>query len=177
MAAEAFNERDIVSEYVRKRLAEECEVWGAATRIATAMGSTPVHVYNVRNGHRRAGEDFARKIAAYWKMTPKQLLLAALADAGEIEQVEVPAVYDPTPNLTATLAWCQADYPADFLKAYKALVKEAPKDLRRRQWLEDIDAQLRNWASGIEMSPRVLEPDASALRPKVKVTLPPAQTG
>lgn len=180
MGRDDFSYLDIVSDYVRKRLDEECDQWGKATHIAAAIGSTPVHIYNVRSGNRRVGEDFAGKIAAYWRMTRKQLLLQALADAGEIEQVQTEAVHDPLPNLTFTLAWCEPDYPKDFLKAYTELVSKAPRDLRRRQWLDDIDAQLRNWASGIALSPRVLEPEQSAVRPKVRVKGPaaaPAKTG
>ena len=181
MVRDGFSHRDIVSDYVRKRLDEECKKeWGKATQVALAIGSTPVHVHNIRTGHRRVGEDFADRIAQYWGMTNKQLLLQALAAAGEIEQVDedAPKPYDPLPNLTATLGWCEPDYPAEFLKEYsKLVVGRATRDLGRRQWLDDLDAQLRNWASGNGMSPRVLEPEQSAVRPKIKVRLPAAKSG
>jgi hypothetical protein len=166
---EDLSQRDYVSIYVRERIRRECEgERGRASRIAEATGVTPVHIHNVRVGNRRVGDDFAMRIAEYWGMSIKDLVLEAFAMAGESKE----GAEDPLPNLTATLVWCRGGYPSEFLKEYAKFVEGVQRDLSRREWLDDIDAQLRNWAAGIRMTPRVLELERSGVRSKLKAPMP-----
>ena len=158
------SDRDVISEYVRRRLVDECRERGGAARISQATGVTPVHVHNVRVGHRRGGDEFLRKIAEYWGMTTTEL--ARLALSGEAEERS-----DPLPNLSATLLWCRGSYPNDFLDRYAKVARKATRDLSRREWLDDIDAQLRSWAQNGSIAKRVLAAEATGVRVRGKIRI------
>lgn len=164
------SDRDVVAEYVRKRLVEECRKRGGAAHIAKATGVTPVHVHNVRVGHRRGGDDFLHRIAEYWGMTTTELARLALNEEPEPRRERLP-------NLSATLVWCRGSYPNEFLDGYAKAARKATHDLSRREWLDDIDAQLRSWAQNGRIAPRVREAEASVVRVRGNLKTTRAKSG
>jgi hypothetical protein len=124
----------------------ECKKWGAASRLARILGYGVGHLGNIEKGRRMVGEDLARKLAAYWGMTYGELEQAALGVPSDPAE-------EPLPNLRATIEWCSDGYPAGFLRAYDRLAHQLTEDKRRREWLDDIDRQLRNWARGEPICP------------------------
>lgn len=67
-----------IGEYVRTRLIGECRgTRGAAAAIARATGFTRSHIAQVQRPHAGIGENFARAMATYWRLTYAQLENAA----------------------------------------------------------------------------------------------------
>jgi plasmid maintenance system antidote protein VapI len=73
MAMRRSEARYVVGAYISDRLAKECKVRGKAAEIARETGFTRGHVSAVINGASGVGEDFADRIAAYWRMTYDEL--------------------------------------------------------------------------------------------------------
>lgn len=79
-----------VADYIRTRLAAECEEHrGRAADVARVTGLTPSMVSQVRRGESPAGPKFAGAIARYWGMTIDQLEAVALG-RGEAPEAETP---------------------------------------------------------------------------------------
>lgn len=76
-----------VADYIRTRLAAECEEHrGRAADVARVTGLTPSMVSQVRRGESPAGPKFAGAIAIYWGMTLDQLGAVALGQ-GEAPEI------------------------------------------------------------------------------------------
>ncbi len=86
--------RAAISAYVKRRLAVECEPRGAAAKIGRAIGTSGAHLSNIKKMNRGIGDDLARKMASYWKMTYAELERVAVDDARRlpIEEEQKPAV-------------------------------------------------------------------------------------
>ncbi len=142
------SERTQIETYVRNRLLKECKRYGMRSRIARIIGFNPSHITNVLHDMRGAGELMTRRLAAHWGMTYGELEQAALGIPADPDR-------DKLPNLRLTLEWCREGYPAEFLRVYEQLARKAKQDRPRRDWLDDIDRQLRNWARGVGIQPSV----------------------
>ncbi len=134
-------ERDIIEAYVRSRLVKECKQYGSVSGLARVVGFKVAHVSNILAGRRHVSEDLARRLAAHWGIAYSELEQLARGVPSNPQQ-------DPLPNLRATIEWCRDGYPADFLREYERVAREANEDRRRREWLDDIDVELRRWARG-----------------------------
>lgn len=144
-------ELQAIEAYVRKRLAKECRMRGAQTRIAELLGFKSAHLSNIIAGRRRVYESMARKLCARWGLTYSDLeRIATGAPAASKEE--------HLPNLRATIEWCRDGYPAGFLSEYERLARLVTADRKRRAWLDDIDKQLRIWADGEVICP-LRDPD------------------
>jgi len=144
--------RKIVGEYVRERLAKECETtWGRAFEISKRVGFSAAHISNIKDGHRNVGGTFAMAMAEYWGMTYSQLehlALERLALAYKHQREPAPPPPpDPQPSLSAILTSYRNGklYPKRFLDSYEEQARQVPLDRPTEVWLADMSAKFWEW--------------------------------
>ncbi len=65
--------RQAISDYVRNRLHDECQVRGKAAEIARTTGLSTAHITNIQKSERGVGDDAARALGTYWGLSFAQL--------------------------------------------------------------------------------------------------------
>lgn len=145
--------RQAIIDYVRERLARECQVWGEASRIAHGTGFSSATITKIKDGERNPSDDFVDRIARYWGMEHSELEKVAVGKPdGATPAAAAPRTQgrakETHPILAETLAWIRAQmylYPGDFLSQYERQARLREDDRPREIILADLQVQYWDW--------------------------------